>query len=113
MKNKNTNSRIHALINDAILISDKFIKKVESGRARSVETFSDLQKLKSNAELLKSDLANSTMVEVSLGELRTITRDIAFSVFNEIMAGAKTPEHVETEANNAFNYYWKKLKDES
>lgn len=42
------------LANSVIIVANKFIGKVESGRARSVETYSDMQKLKVEAELLKS-----------------------------------------------------------
>jgi len=41
------------LANSVIMVADKFIGKVDSGRARSVETYSDLQKLRAEALLLK------------------------------------------------------------
>jgi hypothetical protein len=46
----------HSLINSVIMVAGKFIGKVERGEARSVETFSDMQKLKIEAELLKKEL---------------------------------------------------------
>lgn len=48
--------KVHALINSVIMVADKFIGKVEKGVARSKETFSDLQKLKQEALLLKQHL---------------------------------------------------------
>lgn len=47
---------IHSLINSVIMVADKFINKVESGEARSKETYADMQKLKAEAELLKCNL---------------------------------------------------------
>ena len=44
------------LANSVIMVADKFIGKVESGKARSVETFSDMKKLKAEALLLKETL---------------------------------------------------------
>ena len=46
----------HALINSVIAVSNKFINKCETGKARSRETLSDLLKLKAEAELLKTAL---------------------------------------------------------
>lgn len=54
--NKYTLAQIHSLINSVITVSEKFIAKVETGRARSRETYSDLQKLKTEAEVLKNKL---------------------------------------------------------
>ncbi|MBU4154497.1 MAG: hypothetical protein KKD63_16625 [Proteobacteria bacterium] len=48
--------QIASLINSVIVVADKFITKVQDGRARSVETYSDLQKLKAEAMLLKANL---------------------------------------------------------
>ena len=42
-----------ALANSVIMVANKFIHKVETGRARSQETYSDLLKLKAEAELFK------------------------------------------------------------
>ena len=42
-----------SLANSVIAVANKFIAKVESGRARSVETYADLQHLKAEAELIK------------------------------------------------------------
>jgi hypothetical protein len=50
------NKKVHALINSVIMVSNKFIYKVQTGRARSRETLSDLQKLKAEAELLRQQL---------------------------------------------------------
>lgn len=44
------------LANSVIMVADKFIGKVESGRARSTETLSDMRKLKAEALVLKSNL---------------------------------------------------------
>ena len=52
---------IHSLINSVIIVADKFINKVETGRARSKETYSDLMKLKDEALLLKTTLADKTV----------------------------------------------------
>lgn len=46
--------QVIGLANSVIMVANKFIGKVDSGRARSVETYSDLQKLKAEAELVKS-----------------------------------------------------------
>lgn len=51
-----SNPNVHSLINSVIAVADKFIGKVERGEARSVETFSDLQKLKNEAVVLKESL---------------------------------------------------------
>lgn len=48
--------QVASLINSVIAVADKFIAKVQDGRARSVETYSDLQKLKIEAELLKKTI---------------------------------------------------------
>ncbi len=45
-----------ALCNSVIMVADRFIEKVKQGRARSRETYSDMHKLKWEAELLKSHL---------------------------------------------------------
>lgn len=50
--------RINGLCNSVIMVAQKFIGKVESGRARSVETYSDMQKLKVEAEMLKEFINN-------------------------------------------------------
>lgn len=41
------------------MVADKFIGKVESGRARSVETLDDLIKLKSEAFIIKGRLTSN------------------------------------------------------
>lgn len=46
----------HSLINSVILVADKFIGKVDRGEARSVETYSDMHKLRSEANALKLEL---------------------------------------------------------
>jgi len=43
-------------VQQSILIADKFIKKVETGMARSKETYKDLKEIKEEAELLKKQL---------------------------------------------------------
>lgn len=49
-------AQIHGLINSVIVVAEKFIKKVETGQAHSRETYSDLMKLKAEAEILKNNL---------------------------------------------------------
>ena len=44
---------ISGFINHSILVADKFIKKVETGKARSKETYKDLKEIKEEAKLLK------------------------------------------------------------
>lgn len=51
MKNK---QETISLCNSVIIVADKFIGKVKTGRARSKETLDDLIKLKVEAEMLKS-----------------------------------------------------------
>lgn len=46
-----------ALCDAVIAAADTFIAKVESGRARSVATYSDMKNLKAQAELLKDAIA--------------------------------------------------------
>ena len=48
--------RTNALCNSVIMVAGKFIHKCETGRARSVETRSDMAKIKIEAELLKDFL---------------------------------------------------------
>lgn len=55
---KNT-KQINGFINSVIMIADKFIGKVESGNARSKETYQDLLKLKAEAVLIKNSLNKS------------------------------------------------------
>lgn len=55
-KQKALNDATYKLVQDVITVSEKFINKVETYRARSVETYSDLQKLKAKAEALKTML---------------------------------------------------------
>lgn len=45
--------QIGSLINSVIIVANRFINKVESGRAKSVETYADMQQLKLEAEALK------------------------------------------------------------
>jgi hypothetical protein len=45
-----------SLCNSVIAVADKFILKVNDGRARSVETYSDMQKIRNEAILLKKSL---------------------------------------------------------
>lgn len=55
---------IYSLINSVIMVSEKFISKVKTGKARSKETFSDLLKLKIEAELVKKILMNDERGEM-------------------------------------------------
>lgn len=48
-----------SLANSVIMVANKFINKVETGRARSKETYSDLLKLKAEAIMLKNELTPS------------------------------------------------------
>lgn len=52
-------NEIVGLCNSIIMVADKFIEKVKSGKARSVETLDDLIKLKSEAMLIKSRLTSN------------------------------------------------------
>lgn len=56
MINKN---EVVGLCNSVIMVADKFIGKVEQGKARSVETLNDLIKLKSEAMMIKSRLTSN------------------------------------------------------
>ena len=47
---------LSGFVNHAILVADKFIKKVETGMARSKETYKDLKEIKEEAELLKKQI---------------------------------------------------------
>lgn len=47
---------IDSLIDSVIIVSNRFINKVNTGRARSKETYFDLLKLKTEAQLLKKIL---------------------------------------------------------
>lgn len=47
---------VYSLINSIIIVTDKFITKVDTGRAQSVETYSDLLKLRDEALLLRKTL---------------------------------------------------------
>ena len=47
---------ILGFINHSISVADKFIEKVETGRARSKETYKDLKEIKEEAETLKKQL---------------------------------------------------------
>ena len=52
-------NEIIGLCNSVIMVADKFIGKVEQGKARSVETLDDLIKLKAEAYLIKSRLTSN------------------------------------------------------
>lgn len=52
-------NEIVGLCNSVIMVADKFIKKVETGRAKSTETLSDLIKLRSEALMIKSRLTSN------------------------------------------------------
>jgi hypothetical protein len=43
-------------LNHTISVSDRFINKVDTGMARSKETYSDLKQIKEEAELLKEQI---------------------------------------------------------
>jgi len=47
---------LSGFINHTITAADKFIKKVETGTARSKETYKDLKEIKEEAELLKKQI---------------------------------------------------------
>jgi hypothetical protein len=59
-----TKQRINSLCNSVIIITNKFIHKCETGKARSVETLSDLTKLKNEAEMLK-DFINKKHIKLT------------------------------------------------
>ena len=48
--------QVIGLCNSVIMVADRFIGKVESGRARSTETYSDMKKLKAEASILKDTI---------------------------------------------------------
>jgi len=50
--NKGNNMLLLGFLNHAIIVSERFIEKVETGRARSVETYKDLKEIKEEAEFL-------------------------------------------------------------
>ena len=52
-------NEVVALCNSVIMVADKFIGKVESGKARSTETVSDLIKLRAEALILKSRITSN------------------------------------------------------
>lgn len=43
------------ILDDALKYANKFVKKVETGRARSKETYADLKDLKTRIEKYKND----------------------------------------------------------
>jgi len=47
---------LSGFINHSIFVADKFIKKVEIGKARSTETYKDLKEIKEEAKFLKKRL---------------------------------------------------------
>lgn len=49
-------NEVIGLCNSIIMVADKFIGKVKTGRVRSVETIDDLVKVRSEAVLIKSRL---------------------------------------------------------
>lgn len=49
-------TKTHNLINSVIAVADKFIDKVDTGRARSKETYQELLKLKIEAIMLRQHL---------------------------------------------------------
>jgi hypothetical protein len=48
------------LLNEAIKLCEKFIEKVESGRARSVETYADMKQFLSDVKYYKEKDHGST-----------------------------------------------------
>ena len=52
-------NEVIGLCNSVIMVADKFIGKVEQGKARSVETLDDLIKLKTEATFIKSRLTSN------------------------------------------------------
>lgn len=56
--------KLSILARTSIEIADKFIQKVESGRAKSVETYADMKRLKGVAETFLKDMEPKT-VEVN------------------------------------------------
>lgn len=57
--------KVNSLCNSVIMVAEKFIHKVDIGKAKSVETYTDLNKLKLEAKLLKNLLnrADAYIVE--------------------------------------------------
>lgn len=60
---KETKMLINDLCNSVIMVSQKFIKKCEDGRARSHETLYDLTLLKGEAERLKETINATSPTE--------------------------------------------------
>ena len=52
----NEKENVLKFTNEVIKVSEKFIKKVRDGRARSVETYQDMQDIRNLALLLKKRL---------------------------------------------------------
>ena len=57
------NQQINSLCNSVIMVANKFIQKCKDGRARSVETLSDMFKIKKEAEMLKELVNNELKVQ--------------------------------------------------
>jgi len=53
---ENQRSSVNSLCNSVIMVADKFIHKCETGRAKSVETLSDMLKIRQEAEMLKASI---------------------------------------------------------
>ena len=47
---------LSGFLNHTILVAEKFINKVKTGLARSIETYKDLQEIREEAELLRERL---------------------------------------------------------
>ncbi|HDZ18851.1 hypothetical protein LCGC14_0641300 [marine sediment metagenome] len=54
--NEKQKQQINSLCNSVIMVAEKFINKCKIGRARSIETLSDMKKIKTEAELLKKNI---------------------------------------------------------
>ena len=54
---------INGLINSVIAVADKFINKVDTGRARSKETYKELTELKVQALELREELDKEDIEE--------------------------------------------------
>jgi hypothetical protein len=56
LEGKLPNQQVNSLCNSVIMVANKFINKCKDGRARSVETLSDMLKIKQEAEMLKESI---------------------------------------------------------
>ena len=61
---KEIKQQINSLCNSVIMVAEKFINKCKTGRAKSVETLSDMQIIKKEAELLKEKINQKDTINI-------------------------------------------------